>query len=323
MVESSGRTVVCSVLFLDIVEYSKKSVTEQAHLKQRSNDLLSDALQSVASRDRVILDTGDGAAIAFLGDPEDALFVALAIRDKSTDPIRMGINLGPARLVKDLNGQVNIIGDGINVAQRVMSFSDPGQLLVSRSYYEVVSCLSDDYANLFTHQGSRTDKHVRAHEVYSVGSSAAGERSAPSGERSAGEPDSHPVTVEVAAVDREPQEKVADTPAKVLDAGANLIISGPSRASVQKVLDELAGSGARLISPISQVSNMWMATCEHPKVAMSDCKVQSLGYRRIITGPTREAVCAKVDELVRFGAVLVSDIQIQNGIWTAVCDTGG
>ena len=63
----------------------------------------------------------------------------------------MGINLGPVRLVKDLNGQTNILGDGINVGQRVMSFADPGQLLVSRSFYEVVSRLSDEYENLFTH----------------------------------------------------------------------------------------------------------------------------------------------------------------------------
>jgi len=85
-----------------------------------------------------------------------------------TVPVRLGVNLGPVRLVKDLNGQMNIIGDGINVAQRVMSFADPGQLLVSRSFYEVVSCLSRDYMNLFRHEGSRTDKHVREHEVYSV-----------------------------------------------------------------------------------------------------------------------------------------------------------
>ena len=43
-----------------------------------------------------------------------------------TVPVRLGVNLGPVRLVKDLNGQMNIIGDGINVAQRVMSFSRPG-----------------------------------------------------------------------------------------------------------------------------------------------------------------------------------------------------
>jgi class 3 adenylate cyclase len=172
--ESSSRTLVCSVLFLDIVEYSKKAVADQLQLKQGFNHLLSTALEEITPRDRIILDTGDGAAVTFMGDPEDALFAALTVRDAATKypggplPVRLGVNLGPVRLVKDLNGQMNIIGDGINVAQRVMSFSRPGQLLVSRSFYEVVSCLSRDYVNLFRHEGSRTDKHVREHEVYSV-----------------------------------------------------------------------------------------------------------------------------------------------------------
>jgi class 3 adenylate cyclase len=168
--ESSGRTLVCSVLFLDIVEYSKKPVTEQLQIKQSFNAALGRALEEVAPRDRIILDTGDGAAVTFLGDPEDALFGSISMRDSAQAlGVRMGVNLGPVRLVKDLNGQVNIIGDGINVAQRVMSFASPGQLLVSRSFYEVVSCLSRDYASLFRHEGQRTDKHVRDHEVYSVG----------------------------------------------------------------------------------------------------------------------------------------------------------
>ena len=167
--ESSGRTLVCSVLFLDIVEYSKKPVSEQLQIKQAFNAALGRALEEVAPRDRIILDTGDGAAVTFLGDPEDALFGSISMRDAAQSlGVRMGVNLGPVRLVKDLNGQVNIIGDGINVAQRVMSFANPGQLLVSRSFYEVVSCLSRDYASLFRHEGARTDKHVRDHEVYSV-----------------------------------------------------------------------------------------------------------------------------------------------------------
>ena len=167
--ESSGRTLVCSVLFLDIVEYSKKPVAEQLQLKQEFNRVLTKALDHVPPRDRIILDTGDGAAVTFMGDPEDALFAAMAMRDGvGALAVRCGVNLGPVRLVKDLNGQMNIIGDGINVAQRVMSFARPGQLLVSRSFYEVVSCLSRDYANLFHHEGARTDKHVREHDVYSV-----------------------------------------------------------------------------------------------------------------------------------------------------------
>ena len=171
-----NRTFICSVVFLDIVEYSRKPVAEQIFFKERLNTLLTEALSNVAPNDRIILDTGDGAALSFLGDPEDALFVSLSLREALQMPqppgpelkIRLGINLGPVRLVKDINGQPNIIGDGINVAQRVMGFSHPGQILVSRSFYEVVSCLSEGYGKLFHYEGSRTDKHVREHEIYTV-----------------------------------------------------------------------------------------------------------------------------------------------------------
>ena len=180
MSNRQNRTMICSVLFVDIVEYSRRPVAEQIAFRDRFNVLLSDALQGVAPNDRVILDTGDGAAISFLGDPEDALFMALTLRDSLAEPssallslrLRSGINLGPVKLVKDLNGRPNIIGDGINVAQRIMSFSEPGQVLVSRSYYEVVSRLSDQYSGLFHYEGSRTDKHVREHEVYAVGANS-------------------------------------------------------------------------------------------------------------------------------------------------------
>jgi hypothetical protein len=82
--------------------------------------------------------------------------------------VRMGVNLGPAKLLKDINGQLNVIGDGINVAQRVMTFAEPSQILVSRSFYEVISCLSPEYARLFQYCGLRKDKHVREHAVYEV-----------------------------------------------------------------------------------------------------------------------------------------------------------
>ena len=54
------------VLFLDIVEYSKKPVAEQLELKQAFNRALATALEQVPQRDRIILDTGDGAAVTFL-----------------------------------------------------------------------------------------------------------------------------------------------------------------------------------------------------------------------------------------------------------------
>jgi class 3 adenylate cyclase len=174
MKERGNKTIMCSVLFLDIVGYSKMPVSGQIALRNSFNTLLADAIREVPAGDRIILDTGDGAAVSFLGDVEDALNTALRLRESLLGegehlPVRMGINLGPVRLVMDINGQPNIVGDGINVAQRVMGFADPGQILVSRSYYDAVSRLSHDYADMFHYQGSHTDKHVREHEIFAIG----------------------------------------------------------------------------------------------------------------------------------------------------------
>ncbi len=180
MNDPSNRTIVCSVLFFDIAEYSRRSVAEQMRQKQKFNALLEQALKNVALNDRIVLDTGDGAAVSFLGNPDEALYVAMSLRNaiaEDQDPspllVRTGVNLGPVRLIKDLNGQLNMIGDGINVAERVMSFSHPGQILVSRSYYEVVYRLDPLFEKLFKYEGARTDKHVREHEVYAVGAGPA------------------------------------------------------------------------------------------------------------------------------------------------------
>ena len=169
-----NKTTICSVVFLDIVEYSRKSVAEQIKLKNQFNALISLAIKNVPVTDRIILDTGDGAAISFLGDPEDALLTAMKLREAVHSGqeipffLRIGINLGPVRLVQDINKQPNIIGDGINVAQRIMNFAEPNQILVSRSFFDVISCVTDEYAKLFEYRGSRTDKHVREHELYAV-----------------------------------------------------------------------------------------------------------------------------------------------------------
>ena len=174
MLEQGKKTVICSVVFVDIVDYSKKTVAKQVALKGWFNDLLVQALQNISVTDRIILDSGDGAALCFLGDPEEALFAANNLRVALNQigypelALRIGINLGPVKIVRDMNGQPNVLGDAINVAQRVMSFSQPNQILVSRSYYEVVSRLADEYVKLFRHMGKHKDKHVREHEVYEV-----------------------------------------------------------------------------------------------------------------------------------------------------------
>ncbi|MEJ1959970.1 MAG: hypothetical protein WDM70_11550 [Nitrosomonadales bacterium] len=49
--------------------------------KEVFNGILANAIQNVPVNDRVILDTGDGAAVTFLGDVEDALKAVLVFRE--------------------------------------------------------------------------------------------------------------------------------------------------------------------------------------------------------------------------------------------------
>jgi class 3 adenylate cyclase/Flp pilus assembly protein TadD len=171
------RTWLCSVLFMDIANYSSQSVEQQMKWKTRFNGYLSEAIQDVPENERVIVDTGDGAAVCFLGAPEAAMFAALhlwqcfVVDERDQQPglrVRIGVNLGPVKLVKDLNGSLNAIGDGINIGQRIMSFTPENQILVSQSFFDVVSRISDDYKALFSFKGVETDKHVREHTVYSL-----------------------------------------------------------------------------------------------------------------------------------------------------------
>jgi len=170
------RTFICSIVFLDLVGFSKEKVDHQISLKETLNGLISEIISEFPESEHIIIDCGDGAAVGFVGDPEYALYFAINLRNaiikKDTGLVaRIGINLGPVKLVEDLNGHPNLIGDGINVAQRIMSFAEPNQITVSRSFHEVTSCLSKNIADLYAYIGSKTDKHVRKYQVYAIANS--------------------------------------------------------------------------------------------------------------------------------------------------------
>ena len=109
-------------------------------LKSQFIELINDVLLDTKADEYFMSDTGDGAAIAFMGPPEDALFLAIKIRENVLEAnrdsllplqLRVGINLGATRLVEDLNGRTKIIGDGINVAQIIMNFAKLHEIIVT------------------------------------------------------------------------------------------------------------------------------------------------------------------------------------------------
>lgn len=177
-----SRTWLCSVVFIDIVGYSKRPIKGQLEVKQHLTQLIRHGLKGARREDVVILDSGDGAAVCFLADPVEALYFGINLHssmlskgDEAPDyACRIGINLGPVKVIRDVNGRRNTVGDGINSAQRVMDFAEPNQLLVSRSFHDVVACLSEEYFNLFSYLGTRHDKHVKEYDIYEIVPSSEG-----------------------------------------------------------------------------------------------------------------------------------------------------
>ncbi len=172
--DSLRKNVLGTVMSLHLVGYSKHSTAQQATVKEHFNELLTKALKGVDPALRLVIDTGDGAATCFLGDPEEALQSALLLRGLLLQKygqmlsLRIGLHLGPVRRVIDINQQVNVIGDGINVAQRIADFAQPNQIVVSRAFHDVITSISDNAVGLFSAMGPHLDKHLRSHDIHAV-----------------------------------------------------------------------------------------------------------------------------------------------------------
>ncbi|WP_141397400.1 adenylate/guanylate cyclase domain-containing protein [Polaromonas sp. AER18D-145] len=82
--------------------------------------------------------------------------------------VRIGLHLGPVRMVHDAHQRISVVGDGINVAQRIMDFAQPNQIVVSRAYHDVISRIMDNAAGMFSAMGPHLDKHLRSHEIHAV-----------------------------------------------------------------------------------------------------------------------------------------------------------
>src|SRR5512133_409741 len=131
------------ILFLDIVGYSKLLADEQKELVQELNQIVRETEQFRAAEAEgklTRLPTGDGMVLVFTSNPEApvecALEISKALHSHPKLKVRMGIHSGPVNPVADVNDQSNLLGAGINVAQRVMSCGDAGHILLSKHFSE-------------------------------------------------------------------------------------------------------------------------------------------------------------------------------------------
>jgi class 3 adenylate cyclase len=129
----------------DVVDYSTRSTEEMESIIQAINELVPSVVQQQGvSEENCLWSTcGDAVFIALHSQEGFDLHVRVALallhqigeRNKKVPSgqsfqIRVGIYQKTDKVVLDLNSKLNIAGDGINTAQRVMDKADANQILV-------------------------------------------------------------------------------------------------------------------------------------------------------------------------------------------------
>src|SRR5256712_6158058 len=134
---------IAHVLFIDIVGYSKLSISDQHARVEELNRIVraSQEFQRAEAASRLTsIPTGDGMALVFYTSPEApaqcAVEISRALKEYPRLQLRMGIHSGPVGGVVDVNERANLAGAGLNMAQRVMDCGDAGHILLSKHVAE-------------------------------------------------------------------------------------------------------------------------------------------------------------------------------------------
>ena len=134
---------IAHVLFIDIVGYSKLSISDQHAAIEELNRVVraSEQFQRAEAASRLLkIPTGDGMALVFYtrleAPAQCAVEISRALKEHSRLQLRMGIHSGPVSGIIDVNERANLTGAGINIAKRVMGCGDAGHILLSKHVAE-------------------------------------------------------------------------------------------------------------------------------------------------------------------------------------------
>ena len=167
---------MASILFLDIVGYSLLPMDRQASSITELQKIVraTEQFQAAASNNSLLsLPTGDGMAIVFFNDPvapaRCAIAIVQSLKRIPAFGVRIGVHSGPIYRHSDIRDELNVVGGGINIAQRVMDCGDAGHILVSQALADVLRQF-DGWSGLLHDLGECAVKHgvvVRLYNLYS------------------------------------------------------------------------------------------------------------------------------------------------------------
>src|SRR5262249_61624063 len=155
---------------------------------------------------------------------------------------RVAVHLGPARVVEGA-----ALGEGPTVAGHLAGVAAAGQIVTSRSFYEVISSLSAEHRALLRGLGKRRTADGREVDVYELGASPKRvvESTWPAGKTPGGTPAVAPIPL-VTPIEPQPAAPPVAAPAPPPPAPVPNIVTG---GWVAGALEELSAVLARSNGP--------------------------------------------------------------------------
>ncbi|HXV66766.1 MAG TPA: hypothetical protein VD731_06050 [Nitrosopumilaceae archaeon] len=180
--------------FTDIVAGSNPTIPTKNQVKKII--VLNELIQrttTFSKRDlnsTVVLATGDGYAIGFSDSPEKPIHLAMELhkvlyrynesqRGNEKLLLRIGIDMGPVYVIKDLNNMDNVWGPGIILTRRVMDLAGDMNIFASARIADDLLKLSSDYKKILHPIGSYHIKHGEELQLFNIYGEGFGNKIAP------------------------------------------------------------------------------------------------------------------------------------------------
>jgi len=180
--------------FTDIVAGSNPTIPTKNQVKKIIvlNELIL-RTETFSKRDptsTVALPTGDGYAIGFSDSPEKPIHLAMELhkalnrynesqRGHEKLLIRVGIDMGPVYVIKDINNMDNVWGPGIILTRRVMDLAGDMNIFASARIAEDILKLSAEYKKILHPIGSYNIKHGEELQLFNIYGEGFGNKVAP------------------------------------------------------------------------------------------------------------------------------------------------